>query len=228
VGGMILGLVREATSGEPLPDVSVGAEMSTTEGFVQSSWRFGVNTDASGRYTLTAIEAGAHRVSFRGYDHAFAYYPDLALEAEAEAQLVTVALGETTMDIDANLNPLSALRGQVRDPAGEPISGIGVTARHISNSQLWYPGQTNTNGEYTIDRVPAGDYIIQFSRTELCGCYNREYYNSQGDPETPETVTVGVGDEVTGLDVVLPCGVAPAIEDDFPDPARIYLPFATR
>ena len=228
VGGRITGVVRDAANNEPIEDIRVSALISTSLGV--SAFVNDVQTDATGVYTLTGIEAGAVQVTFSGgFDYVSQQYDGVEVSrgkqlSEQAPQLIPVTLGEVVTGIDAKLNPTARISGRVTDPQGEPIAGINVTASQVDEPDVYGFGFTNSNGEYNAI-VPAGAYEVRFDRNIICGCYNRDYYNSQGDLSTPEAVTVAGGAAITGIDVQLGCGTAPATEPT--GNRELYLPFAT-
>jgi hypothetical protein len=196
VGATIRGMVKDAATDAPLPNVTVN--VSQTLNFMLVQTRLVVRTDANGVYTATALLPGAAEIFFVEPEYlTFEYEPALDLE-----------LGETVTDIDAELQKASQISGRVTDSEGEPLEGIFVRIELVADPSIFYEAFTNEDGEYSRLLAP-GRYTVRFSRNIICGCYNRDYYTTGDDPSVPTPITVGARAEVDGIDASLACGSAP-------------------
>ena len=118
-GGTITGTVT-GPGGTALAGVCVTSSDDELDGDL-------AETDASGRYTLSGLRAGAYRVGFSTCapsDLVSEFYNDKPTRALANP--VTVAEGATTANIDARLAREGKIAGTVRGPGGAPLDGVCV------------------------------------------------------------------------------------------------------
>lgn len=54
----------------------------------------------------------------------------------------------------------AAITGTVTDASGAPLSGATVTAKDVDRGTMW-PARTNTEGVYSILRIPVGTYTLK-------------------------------------------------------------------
>jgi len=95
-----------------------------------------------------------------------------------------------------------AISGTVTDSEGDPIVGLTVEAENEQEDGEWST-TTNSNGEYTLSSLPAGQYIV-----EACpGCtglyYINQLYNGKTNFEEANAVTVTAGETMTDIDFEL-------------------------
>jgi len=134
--GYIAGIVKDASTGNPIQGVNVTA----------SSY-FSI-TDANGRYNIANVLAGTYTVtaSKNGYQ-------------TASKTGVSVVAGQTT-SLNFTLTPIPTkghIAGIVKDASGNPIEGVNVTANG-------YFDITDANGRYNITNVPAETYTVTASK----------------------------------------------------------------
>src|SRR3990172_9747966 len=104
---------------------------------------------------------------------------------------------------DAYLIQSGSISGKViADDTGLPISGVNVMACPQTPG-LCMLGPTDTNGDYTISGVAAGNYRVQSAGS---GSYVGEYYNNTYDHDAARLVAVSSGQETTGIDFGLSPG----------------------
>lgn len=99
-----------------------------------------------------------------------------------------------------------SIAGTVTDAAHEPISGIYVCA--VSPGFLGPFGGcgfTGPSGEYAIEDVEPGGYLVEFRDESQSLNYVTEYYDDSPTPEGATLVEVG-GEPVTGIDAELAAG----------------------
>ncbi len=80
----------------------------------------------------------------------------------------------------------AAISGQVTDSMGSPISNIMAVAYRLDST--WFPvarGYTTTSGNYTIKKLRAGTYRVQF--VDLNGAYYSQYYNNKSTLEEADS-----------------------------------------
>ena len=153
--GSIAGVVRDAATGEPMPNVDVFANRGTKDGPKAV-------TDAQGRYKLTGIPAGDHRVS--AYSRSQGGLGPFALLR------VSMAAGQDLESIDFRLRTFGSIKGRIVDENKEPLPGITVflVTREYSWGELRYVftgvAQSDDRGEYTLGRVEPGRGYLVFAQ----------------------------------------------------------------
>jgi hypothetical protein len=160
--------------------------------------------DAEGRFEFRDVGAGTVRVfaSKTGYD---------PLEAERS---VEIAEHETRNGLDLTLARWNAISGQVSGDRHEPIAGATV-----QTLQLRYDGGrrrlvpvgavriTNDLGRYRSYGLRPGQYVVTAALpgtapAEMAG-YTRSYYPGTANPAGAQFVSIGVAQEVDGIDIAL-------------------------
>jgi hypothetical protein len=177
------------------------------------------NTSPNGEYAISGIPTGSYVVeflvpfggpdSFQGdLDYAPQYYNGKATSTEAEE--VAVTAGQATGGINAAMLPGGQITGAVTDAVtDDPIAGITVCA---SRSQVKeYPpircDVTNADGEYTIDPLVSGEYMVEFTAPSGSSPdYARQYYDDQLLSEQASMVPVTVGETTPGIDAAMQPG----------------------
>jgi hypothetical protein len=160
--------------------------------------------DAEGRFEFRDVGAGTVRVfaSKTGYD---------PLEVERS---VEIADYETRDGLDLTLARWNAISGQVSGDRNEPIAGATV-----QTLQLRYDGGrrrlvpvgaarvTNDLGRYRSYGLRPGQYVVTAAlpgtaAAEMAG-YTRSYYPGTANPAGAQFVSIGVAQEVDGIDIAL-------------------------
>jgi hypothetical protein len=206
--GRVTGTVTDAATQAGIEGVEVCARLR--------SERFGghcAHTGANGEYTITEVPAGSYIVEFlvpfqSDLDYAPQYYDGKASQAEAEE--VTVTAGETTGGVDAAMRPGGKLTGVVTDAVThDPIAGIEACAFRplVVEDPPSRCGATNADGEYTIDPLVGGEYVVVF-RAPSNGPldYAPQYYNDQASSEQANEVLVTAGETTSGIDAAMQSG----------------------
>jgi len=152
------GVVRSATSGEPLPRALVRIEGDADTGSL---------TDGEGRFEIPSVPVGPQTIQVRkpGFmDRPYAT-EEVGYQAEGPAHSVLVAAGMP--DLEFTLTPTSAIHGHVELSTGDPAEGITVTLLkqvvHNGRSVWAGDGTTRTNGDgaYRFAGLPEGVYTLQ-------------------------------------------------------------------
>jgi hypothetical protein len=176
--------------GEPVADATVGAmRMQYTQGKrrLSSSGRSSITNDL-GQFRLFGLPPGEYYVSatMRSMEtmmmdmmgggggptgssnnsgYAATYYP--GTPNPAEAQRISLAVGQELSSIDIQMQPvrLARITGTAVSSAGKPISGGMVMLLPAAKDTLQFmPGgttQTDKDGNFTLSGVAPGDYSIQ-------------------------------------------------------------------
>ena len=176
-GGIITGRILDEF-GEPTSDVQV---MAMRYQYVQGrrqlspSGRVGTTNDI-GEYRLFALPPGQYFISatYRGglsFDassddrsgYAPTYYPNGA--SIADAQRVTIGVGQTLGDINFALSPtrLARVTGTAVDSDGKPLVNAIVMMIQISGAMMMTSAgaQSRPDGSFSVANVAPGEYAIQ-------------------------------------------------------------------
>jgi len=111
-----------------------------------------------------------------------------------------------------------SISGTVRDPSGNPIVGVSVTALLPDLSVVQFRS-TGADGTYLIDGLPAGDsWTVYFS--DPSGGYTAEWYDDAEDQGSATAVSVIAGSSTSGIDAVLAAagGITGRVTDGAGDP----------
>jgi hypothetical protein len=200
------GLVVGGENGAPLRRAMVqlsGAEVQ--EGRVATTnedGRWELRDLPAGRYQLTAMKAGYVSLSY-GQRRPFEQGKPLEIQ---DAQ--------TIENVNFNLPRGSVIAGRVSDEFGEPVAEIMVMAqryRYFNGRRrlapVSHPSSTDDGGNFRLYGLPPGDYYLSaapmgFSfgqSSDDSSGYAPTYYPGTASSQRADKVTVGIGDEVSGL-----------------------------
>jgi RHS repeat-associated protein len=198
-GGTISGTVTSADTAPPLEGIRVC-------GYPVEEEYYGVctYTNAHGEYSLTDLPATEYKVEFSSYtgNYLTQYYDGKASKAEADP--VSVAVGEAKSGIDAALQTGGEITGTVTDGASKlPVTGATVTAYMTSGSSVT-SATTNAKGEYALERLTGGSYKVGFNATEQN--LVPQYFEDKGALYEAGAVSVTTGSTTPGINAALQAG----------------------
>ncbi len=204
-GGGIEGKVTAAEGGAPIENVTVCAENVEAESAPCA------RTDANGEYEITGLDSGEYHVEFRSGSGFAAQFYDHESGVE-EADLVTVATGSTTPDVNAALSQEATISGTLTGPEGPFYQGE-VCAYAGASKRPTECDRTGPDGSYEIEELPAGTYFVEFAAGYACGssqCVRPnlvgQWYHGKTSRSEATGVTVAAGDAQTGIDGTLVAG----------------------
>jgi len=231
----------------PLPQNSAGAATASFEGSVREAGSHAPVANAS----VILTGAGVRKVIAADAQGRFAG-PDLApgryvLAAEAEgfafdfaaAPVAILSAGRTT-SVDIDMTRAAVITGEVRDEHGNPRSGIAVTViRKVragaTEMPPLEPARTNERGQYRVDRLPPGEYVVLASppdRRAADTAVMPTYFPSVTDQQSAMTVSVVPGQTVDGVDVTMQSAAAYEITgtvvDEQGGPVRALIAFVSQ
>jgi hypothetical protein len=165
-----------------------------------------VRASARGNQPVAAVIAAVEEPS--GYP--VTYYPGTS--DLAQAQIVTVALGQELTSVAFPLSParLARVSGTVMSSTGGPLVGAVVVARPIAGGgagpmNVGGGNQVRADGTFTISNLPPGDYTIDVQQRP------RNLQNFQiGDLSQLEFASVPLtvsGSDISGLTILTTTGV---------------------
>ena len=202
-GGRITGVVQSASTKMPLEGVEVCAQLPE-EGAFAGGLELHLSctaTDSSGAYMIEGLAPGngfppgGYEVEFKSdLNYLRQFYND-ALE-RYKGPLLPVTLGSTFSGIDAELEEGGEISGRLTSVASKaPIDGASACAGSVCT-------KTNANGEYTIPRLPTGEYGVWFSGQEGNVEYISQSYGEASSAEGKK-VPVTAPNTTAGIDAEL-------------------------
>ena len=138
----ISGTILDSTSGAPIPDAYLG--LSGLDVAHQSS----ATTDASGSFNFSQLPEGSYSLSY-GASGYVVRFEQVGVSVDQ-----ALILNKTLVAANATIS------GHVADSAGNPVSGIWVSAKLIADYYGGGGAQTDENGYYSIADLGAGSYTI--------------------------------------------------------------------
>ncbi|MFL6465963.1 MAG: collagen binding domain-containing protein [Bryobacteraceae bacterium] len=148
----ITGTVVNSATGEPIGRAVV---------VINGSMSQRVFTDGSGRFEMSDVPEGQIVVN--------AQRPGFLSREMTGHQSPIITVGPATPPIQVKLIPEGTIRGKVTNNEGEPLENVGVQvmSQQINNGRKnWLPRggtQTDENGEYQIEDLAPGQYILHTS-----------------------------------------------------------------
>lgn len=202
----ISGTVTSEVDGSPI----VGARIKIF-GAAQTSIRHRLvlreaRTDENGEY-IVQVRPGSYFVHASAENYNGEFYNNV--RDISEATLVPVMADSHTTNIDFALTPRGAIAGQVTDQnTGEPIIGAVVQAFRerpsldAANSLLGFRAKTDSSGNYLIENVSSGEYLVVANAEG----YLPEYYEEAATKNEATLITVEDNTIVDNIDFTLEHG----------------------
>jgi hypothetical protein len=210
-GGEIGGIATAAGSTDGLGSVCVYAAPIVQQYQQISS----AVTAPSGAYTIAGLSSGGYLVEFApcsaALDRLGAWWKGQS--SASGASVVEVTAGKETPGISASLAQGGAISGTVTSAVtGKPVAGICVATESASPSSeetdlfAPLPIKTNSDGNYLIDGLAPGDYLVEFGP---CSGVNTANYllptlwSATGALADTPPVVVSAGSTTTGISTAL-------------------------
>jgi protocatechuate 3,4-dioxygenase beta subunit len=190
-GGMITGTVTDKNG--------VGLESITV-----SAWDLNNNcidytyTNAAGFYTLYKLFSGNYKIQF--YDSN--YFPEWYNDKDSfdSADSVSVSEGQTTIDINVQLQQGGQFTGMAADTNGNGIEGIRIDLYDLNKNRIDIV-YSDENGNYAFQLIPAGMYKIKFNADGFS--YISEWYNDKNSFDTADILELSEGQIVSNINAQL-------------------------
>jgi carboxypeptidase family protein len=197
--GQISGTVKAAASKTVLAGIEVCAYSKLSEIGGQLGEHCAMS-NAAGEYAVSGLSAAEYTVEFYSLGGEFAtqYYDEKA--SFLEATKVPLAEGAAVSGIDADMVAAGEITGTVTT-GGAPLEDIKVCAVEIGDEFIAQCTSSSPAGEYTISRLPAAEYTVDFY--SLSGSYVTQYYNDKSSLAGATKVPVTAGAMTTGIDAAM-------------------------
>src|SRR5438552_10411133 len=218
IAGAELKLMRVASASDVAPSPSQPMAVAIGIPMLLST-----QTDSNGRFVFNDVDAGSYRISAARNGYAKLEYGQRV--SRGAGTIVSVVNGQAIKDIVFRLTPAGSVSGNVRDVSGEPLSGFQVLLLRSAYSptgrrsfQTVASARTDDRGAYRFYWVTPGRYYVSAGRGnglyENSGFHNPNevdarpypttYYPGTLDPSNAQAVEVLPGEELNGIEFVLP------------------------
>ncbi len=197
-GGKVTGTVTDASTKAAIEGVEVCARNASGE--YVSACAF---TGAGGEYRVEGLASGEYKIEFGAYASSLNYVPQFykGKATLSEAEAISVTAGGVTSAINAAMQPGGTISGRVTDAVSKaPVSGAEACASGPTSQCA----VTNSNGEYTIQRLSTGSYTVWFYASGQN--YVGQYYNGKATFSEANAVSVTAGQATSGVDAALRAG----------------------
>jgi 5-hydroxyisourate hydrolase-like protein (transthyretin family) len=182
----------QSQDGKPLSGAWVTAIMQTDKMASVSDGR----TDGKGHYKIQAA-AGRYFVVFMRKG----YVTKVHGESLDKPTPVDAVEGKTKPGIDAQMVKGGRITGAVTDESGKPLEGLHVFAQAIGAKVLPIVARTAASGEFALDGVPTGRYLVGFG--DRGQKFQLQWYDGKADAEEATAVTVTAPKTTSGISSVL-------------------------
>jgi hypothetical protein len=180
-------------------------------------------SDRNGSFVLKDLDAGSYRITAARNGYSKQEYGQRI--PGGQGTVVSVTSGQTVKDVTFRLTPAGNVGGQVRDFAGEPLTGFQVlllrSAYNASGRRAFETvgsARTDDRGEYRFYWITPGRYYLSAglgngpnensgwrnSNEVPAKPYPTTYYPGTMDPSEASGVEVQPGVELSAIDFVLP------------------------
>lgn len=200
-GGTIAGTVTSTATKAPLSEIEVCAEATSGELLTHCA-----RTEEHGKYSVTGLSTASYRVRFSSPtgEYALQYYNGKSFSPEAEP--VSATAGSVTSGIDAAMAPVSAISGVVTSTATKTAAAnVEVCALQASTGSFIQCASTNTNGEYAISTLSAGEYKVEFGVGSGTS-FMPQYYNGKGTFAEATIIALATAETRSEINAALQAG----------------------
>jgi hypothetical protein len=187
-GGAITGNIIDDNGAQPLAGATVKAFRLGRLHWVRHG-----ESDNNGNYEITDLIPGNYVLFANARGYIGEYYDNT--RNYLEAFVLTVGEDDTLRNKDFGLSKGAKIKGQVvADADSLPLAGAHVVARLKLNPRFARHVLTDRDGNYSIDALPTGSYVV---RANLIG-YAGEYYDDVSTWEAATPVNVSEPDSAEG------------------------------
>jgi|GEM_PF-3269377 len=207
--GQITGLITDIYN-NPIGNISVQTYKWVENGFSSGNMINSFKSDNSGHYVRGGLEEGNYYLQF--YDSTEEYftkcYPNempCVWDDINNKNFVTVKAGQSTNNINVQLESRGRITGKVTDKQGNPLSGIFIEAlikKPSGGYEHVRSANTGNAGYYSLVGLDSNDYFIVF--IDKRGSYSAKRFDNSVSLLLGETInninaTLEIGGKITGL-----------------------------
>jgi hypothetical protein len=207
-GATITGVVTDADTGLPVPDIEVETNPSAFGLYgvnVLFSHSSGLVTDENGVYEIRGLLDGTYSAVARPpFDSEY----QTAGGFLSTSPTVTVAGTGVYPNMNLSIRRGGTIEGVLTDDQGQPLPNMEVTLVTSDTLQFLRAVTSDANGNYSFAKIAPGEYRLRFDRFDPCGCFNNEYYTGEGD-NSNGLVMVEPGGTTTGVNASMECNAPP-------------------
>jgi len=176
------------------------------------NWANGTQTDNNGHYQFFDLPVGMYRMGFFDWQHWPSQYPAMYYQNASDLDSATDInlTSSAKLTINGNFQSPGRITGVVKDPTGQPLSGISVQVMRYSSTltSAIYGGswggwaQTDSDGSYQVSGLNEGIYQVSVQDWRWPNRqYPAKYYQNTADAQQATPVQVMAGQTTTGIDV---------------------------
>lgn len=217
-GARVAGTVTDG-DGQPLPNASVHVYTGDDADPIASGW-----TNGDGGYVIRGLLPGDYRMQVSSWDDRgllTEWWNDaqtreaadvLEIQAGAALEGVDLTLAESDGSVLETYD--ATISGRVVDEAGRPIPGATVSledADRPAGDGVF----VREDGTWSTFQLAAGRYRIYATAT-IDGQTVTRWWQDAPDKESSDVITVAVGEQRTGIDIVLRLPVPPRVDSSIP------------
>jgi hypothetical protein len=198
LGGSVAGRVTNA-GGSPIASGTVYAYPQFASGSYSDS------LDSSGEYRVEGLPGGEYKIRVYASGYIGEYYDNR--RDSSDADLVTIATGEVTPNIDFSLNQGGSLSGTVKNEAANPYtSGTVYLSLPADPGNSVYSTNVNSSGQYAFSSIWPDEY---YAFVQLSG-KPRIFYPYTFSLATAEKIAIAEGGNLNDFHFVVPQNVESA------------------
>ncbi len=149
---VLLGRVVAAVDGRPVVGASVRqlqADQAMLQQMVSRMLQpVGAKSDGDGRFRIGGLGAGAHRIAVRAEGF-----------VEVELTAPPLAAGETSAELQVELDAGAVIFGEVRGSDRAPIAGASIMCQDLTRFSM-QSTKSDANGAYRIEGLAAGNFAL--------------------------------------------------------------------
>lgn len=178
-----------------------------------------VLTDSTGAFEFTKLPAAPYVLVADKSTYLIGRYPDPERSLRAMRKMLTLREGQVVKNVTVKIFRGGVIAGRVVDAYGDPVESADVrvvSAAKEMGRMGWRGGvQTNDLGEFRISRLDAGRYLVAVMPQRT---FNEDppvpssqplaeplptYYPGALSVDQAQPITIGKGQTVTGIEIVL-------------------------
>jgi len=180
-------------------------------GTLTSSAQTSVLTEASGHSIFENLAPGKY--SIRGMREGYFGQPPNGTASATITKSVTIEAQKPTLPVDLFMTQCGIVSGRIKDPSGQPASGITVGLYRLNygpnGRPVWLQAGSKTTddrGEYRLFWLAPGEYYVGIAPRAagivpgLQHLWFRTFFPGVTEPALASAIKVKDGSEVTGIE----------------------------